>query len=183
MLGSFALATEACFASRQVQFLNLVVVVPVVQRHGFWFGGLRSCSSSIFLLLVVMQRQVPGFLRTVHRCSSRTSRLMPVSTPKPVEIPQVLFLVAFHARLDAGTRGDSTGAVLGCVHARLDSRYPWRSPQVQFFDKVWHARCYWSSAEGQTAQITVEIPQVPFLDKVYTHARCCCMVQKTVVMP
>ena len=71
--GSFAPATEAYFASRQVQFLNLVAVVPVVQRHGLGPDSvktvwrLRSCSSSMCLLCPVVPAdspQVPGFLRT-----------------------------------------------------------------------------------------------------------------------
>ena len=56
MQGSFAPATAAYFASGQVQFLNLVVAVPVVQRHGYGPDSvktvwrLRSCRAWTCLL-------------------------------------------------------------------------------------------------------------------------------------
>ena len=64
--------------------------------------------------------------------------LMPVSTPKPVEIPQVQFLVAFLPVL---------------------TLEPVEIPQVQFLDQLF------MPGVGPTP---VEIPQVQFLDKVYT---------------
>ena len=78
---------------------------------------------------------------------------MPVEVPTPVKFATGAVLEqSLHGRCcvwclcpdSAENGGDSTGAVLGQGE---------------------HARCYWSGAERQTAQTTVENPQLQFLDK------------------
>ena len=100
-----------------------------------------------------------------HRCRSWTSCsctllcLVRMSRQRrtPVEIPQVpfldkLFMHVVVSGADGQTaqnnRGDSTGAVLGqVVHARC---------------------CVWCGCQD-SAEPPVEIPQVPFLDKLFMH--------------
>ena len=129
-----------------------------------------------------------------HRCRSWTSCSCPllclVPMPRqrrtPVEIPQVPFLdklfmhvVVFGADVQTAqnTRGDSTGAVLGqVVHARCcvwcgcpdSAEPPWR----------FHRCRSWTSCSctllclvrmARQRRTPVEIPQVPFLDKLFMH--------------
>ena len=81
---------------------------------------------------------------------------MPVSTPKPVEIPQVQFLIAFLPVLTLEPVEIPPVLFLVAFMPNL-TPIPVEIPQVQFLAVV-HARC------GPTP---VEIPQVQFLDKVY----------------
>ena len=56
------------------------------------------------------------------------------------------------ARLDAGTRGDSTGAVLGCVHAQLDADTRGESTGA-VFGPVVHSRCGADTSGDSTGAI------------------------------
>ena len=129
-----------------------------------------------------------------HRCRSWTSCsctllcLVPVARQRrtPVEIPQVPFLnkLFMHVVVSGAdgqtaqnTRGDSTGAVLGqVVHARCcvwcrwpdSAEHPWR----------FHRCRSWTSCSctllclvpmARQRRTPVEIPQVPFLDKLFMH--------------
>ena len=168
--------------SRQVQFLNLVAVVPVVQRHGFGPDSvktvwrLRSCSSSICLLCPVSCGQSTGAVLgpVVYARETRGDSTGAV-------------LGCVHAQLDADARGDSTGAVFGSVvHARCcvwcfwpdSAEKPVEIPQVQFLDKVhmpfcaenlwrFHRYSSWTRFTCPLCRKPVEIPQVQFLDKVH----------------
>ena len=108
---------------------------------------------SIIVLLLVFARQFPGTLsKNFH-----TLYFLVTSYPEvdfvllsvaatPVETPQVQFLDQLFMLVEVPTPVKfATGAVLG---------------------QSLHACCYWSGAESQTVQKTVEIRQAPFLDKV-----------------
>ena len=129
-----------------------------------------------------------------HRCRSWTSCscpllcLVPMARQRrtPVEIPQVPFLdkLFMHVVVSGAdgqtalnTRGDSTGAVLGqVVHARCcvwcgwpdSAEHPWR----------FHRCRSWTSCSctllclvpmARQRRTPVEIPKVPFFDKLFMH--------------
>ena len=132
-----------------------------------------------------------------HRCRSWTSCsctllcLVPMSRQRrtPVEIPQVPFLdkLFMHVVVSGAdgqtaqnTRGDSTGAVLGTscsctllclVPMARQRRTPVEIPQVPFLDKLF-MHVVVSGADGQTAQNTRGDSTGAVLGQV-VHARCC----------
>ena len=152
-----------------------------------------SCSCTLLCLVrMSRQRRTPPW--RFHRCRSWTS------------CSCTLLCLVRMSRQRRTPRGDSTGAVLGqVVHARCcvwcgcpdSAEPPWRFhrcrswtscsctllclvrmsrqrrttveiPQVPFLDKLF-MHVVVSGADGQTAQNPVEIPQVPFLDKLFMH--------------
>ena len=154
-----------------VQFLNLVVVVPVVQRPGFGPDSVstvwrsRSCSSSICLLCLSLCND-----RCRVSCGQSTSAVLGCVHARPDAVTRGDSTGAVvHARRGSDTRGDSTGAVFWtCCLCPLLCGHSWRFPQVQFLVL---------SFVPVVTPTPVEIPQVQFSDKdsdvpVFMHDRC-----------
>ena len=127
---------EYCLETTQLQFLDM------------------------FVMPVVMQRQVPGFLRTVHRCSSWL-RSCPTRRRYPWRLTGAVLGPVVYARCYADTYGDSTGAVLGpVVHARCYAETCGDSTGAVLGQVC--ARCYADTCGDSTGAILGPV----------VHARC-----------